>query len=129
MGIIGLMMNLALEMRAYNVRTSIYCPGGVQTGMKLNNATYRPARFGGPGKGEVHVPQASFKSALAFYSPESIAPMVLRAVENNRAFVFDHSDQRRFFRETYSSIVEACYDDIENYEKEVGIPAASPHAS
>ena len=30
-GIIGLMMNLALEMEDYNVHTTSYCPGGVAT--------------------------------------------------------------------------------------------------
>ena len=127
-GIIGIMMNLALEMKQYNVNTSIYCPGGVQTSMKQNNATYRPAKFGGPGKGEVHIAEASFKNnPIAFYSPESIAPMVLRAVENNRRFVFDHSEQRRFFRENYAAVVESCYDDTEAYEKDFGIPAAVAH--
>ena len=128
MGIIGLMMNLALEMKDYNVHTTSYCPGGVASGMKANNARYRPARFGGPGKGEVHITDASFeKNPIAFYPPEAIAPMVLRAVRNNRPFVFDHAEQRRSFRETYSSVVEACYDDIETYEREFGIPQAMQH--
>jgi NAD(P)-dependent dehydrogenase (short-subunit alcohol dehydrogenase family) len=126
-GIIGLMMNLALELEEYNIHTTAYCPGGVATGMKANNARYRPARFGGPGEGEVHVSEESSKvTKLAFYSPESVAPMVLRAVRNNRPLVFDHADQRRFFRETYSDVVEACYDDIESYEREFGIPQANP---
>jgi NAD(P)-dependent dehydrogenase (short-subunit alcohol dehydrogenase family) len=128
MGVIGLMMNLALEMKPHGVHTSIYCPGGVQSGMKQNNASYRPAKFGGPGKGEVQISEASFKNkSIGFYAPESIAPMVLRAVENNRPFVFDHGDQRRIFRETYSAVVEACYDDIDQYEREVGLPTAMPH--
>jgi NAD(P)-dependent dehydrogenase (short-subunit alcohol dehydrogenase family) len=127
-GIIGLMMNLALEMKDYNVHTTSYCPGGVATGMKANNARYRPARFGGPSEGEVHISEASFKdNKLNFYSPEDIAPMVLRAVRNNRPFVFDHAEQRRFFRETYSEIVEACYDDIEAYERERGTPDVIGH--
>jgi NAD(P)-dependent dehydrogenase (short-subunit alcohol dehydrogenase family) len=130
MGIIGVMLNLALEMKQYGVRTTLYCPGGVASGMKANNALYRPSRFGGPGQGEVHVPQASFQAnPVTFYPPESVAPMVLRAVQNNRAFVFDHADQRRFFRETYSDVVEACYDDIETYEREQGIPPAARHGS
>jgi NAD(P)-dependent dehydrogenase (short-subunit alcohol dehydrogenase family) len=123
MGIIGFMMNLGLEMKPYNIYTASYCPGGVATGMKANNSSYRPARFGGPTKGEVDVPKASFeKNPVTFYSPESIAPMVLRAVRNNRPLIFDHGDQRKAFRETYSQIVEACYDDIDAYESEIGIP-------
>lgn len=126
-GIIGLMMNLALELAPYNVRTTSYCPGGVASGMKANNGLYRPARFGGPTTGEVQVTDASETAKkVSFYSPEAVAPMVLRAVRNNRPFVFDHADQRRFFRETYAQVVEACYDDVELYERECGVPAANP---
>ena len=123
-GIIGAMLNLSLEMKEYGVHTTTYCPGGVATGMKANNSRYRPTRFGGPSEGVVHVSKHSFQGKPpAFYAPEDIAPMVLRAVENNRPFVFDHAEQRRYFRETYSGIVEACYDDIDAYEKERGVPA------
>jgi NAD(P)-dependent dehydrogenase (short-subunit alcohol dehydrogenase family) len=114
MGIIGMMMNLALEMQPYNVHTTIYCPGGVATGMKANNARYRPARFGGPSDTEVHINEESFKGkSIKFFTPETIAPVVLQAVRNNRPFVFDHAEQRRFFKETYANIVESCYDDID----------------
>ena len=65
-------------------------------------------------------------SGLAFYHPDAIAPMVLEAVRNNRPFVFDHADQRRYFRETYADVVEACYDDIERWEAEHGLPEANP---
>ena len=126
-GIIGLMMNLALELRQYNIFTTSYCPGGVATGMKENNASYRPAQFGGPGQGEVHVTE-SFQghTSMKFYTPDEIAPMVLNAVANNRPFVFDHPEQRRYFRETYSDVVEACYDDAEAWEREHGPPAVNP---
>lgn len=123
MGVIGMMMNLSLEMKAQGVRTTIYCPGGVASGMAANNARYRPPRFGGPGEGPVRIPEASFKNnPINFYSPEGVAPIVLRAVEDNRQFVFDHAEQRRFFKETYSEIVESCYDDIEAYELQKGLP-------
>jgi NAD(P)-dependent dehydrogenase (short-subunit alcohol dehydrogenase family) len=126
-GIIALMMNLALETKQHNVFTTSYCPGGVATGMKANNATYRPARFGGPGEGEVHVGEVNHEqTSLKFYRPEAIAPMVLSAVRRNRAFVFDHAEQRALFRQTYADIVEACYDDIEAWEHEHGIPEANP---
>ena len=126
-GIIGLMMNIAIELKPHNIFTTSYCPGGVASGMKANNARYRPAKFGGPGEGEVHVSDASATAKqMAFYSPDAVAPMVLQAVRNNRPFVFDHADQRRHFRETYSAVVEACYDDIEAYEREHGVPAANP---
>ena len=128
MGIIGMMMNLAIELRPYNVFTTSYCPGGVASGMKANNGAYRPEKFGGPepvaevqfsGTDQTH-------SSMAFYRPEDVAPIVLNAVRNNRPFVFDHADQRRLFAETYASIVEACYDDLEAWQAENGVPAGNP---
>ena len=40
MGIIGLMMNLAIEMKPYDIHTTLYCPGGVATGMKQNRNNF-----------------------------------------------------------------------------------------
>jgi NAD(P)-dependent dehydrogenase (short-subunit alcohol dehydrogenase family) len=127
-GIIGMMMNLALELKPYNIRTTSYCPGGVASGMKANNGSYRPGRFGGP----VAVAEVQFTgnsnvhSSPKFYHPEAVAPMVLDAVRHNRAFAFDHAEQRRFFRETYSGIVEACYDAADAWEQAHGLPQANP---
>ncbi len=127
-GIIGMMMNLALELKPYNIHTTSYCPGGVASGMKAHNGQYRPARFGGPeAVAEVQFTgNSTTHSALSFYRPEDVAPMVLNAVRNNRPFAFDHADQRRFFRETYASVVEACYDDADQWEREHGLPLANP---
>lgn len=130
MGIIGLMMNIAIELESSNVHTTSYCPGGVATGMKANNARYRPAKFGGPGEGEVHVGEASqHATSQAFYRPEAVAPMVLDAVRNNRAFVFDHPEQRAEFRRTYSAVVEACYDACDDWHERNGTPEANPHGA
>ena len=129
-GIIGLMMNLALELRGHNVFTTSYCPGGVATGMKDNNARYRPARFGGPGEGQVQVGEASNSAkSMAFYTPAAIAPMVLDAVRSNRPFIFDHPEQRELFRQTYSGVVEACYDAADAWHAEHGTPEANPHGA
>jgi NAD(P)-dependent dehydrogenase (short-subunit alcohol dehydrogenase family) len=127
-GIIGLMMNLAMELKPYNIFTTSYCPGGVASGMKNNNGSYRPNRFGGPspvaevqftGNSQVH-------SGPKFYHPEAVAPMVLDAVRHNRPFVFDHADQRHLFRETYADVVEACYDAADAWERTHGLPPANP---
>lgn len=127
-GIIGMMMNLALELKPHGVRTTSYCPGGVASGMKANNGRYRPERFGGPeAVAEVQfTDSATPHSSLAFYRPEDVAPMVLDAVKHDRAFAFDHADQRRQFHETYASVVEACYDATEAWEREHGLPPANP---
>jgi NAD(P)-dependent dehydrogenase (short-subunit alcohol dehydrogenase family) len=123
-GIIGMMMNLGLELKPAGIHTTSYCPGGVASGMKAHNGQYRPARFGGPDEvAEVQFTgNSTTHSGLDFYHPEAVAPMVLDAVRHNRAF----ADQRRHFRETYSSVVEACYDATEAWEREHGLPAANP---
>ena len=129
-GIIGLMMNLGLELAEHNIFTTSYCPGGVATGMKDNNARYRPARFGGPGEAVLHVSDASTNAkSMAFYSPDTVAPMVLDAVRNNRQFVFDHPEQRAEFRRTYSGIVEACYDAADEWHAQHGTPEANPEGA
>lgn len=128
MGIIGMMMNLAIEMKPHNVFTTSYCPGGVASGMKANNGAYRPDRFGGPEP----VAQVQFSgtdkthSSMAFYRPEDVAPMVLNAVRHNRPFAFDHADQRRLFAETYASAVESCYDDLDAWQAQHGVPDGNP---
>ncbi len=128
MGIIGMMMNLGMELKARNIFTTTYCPGGVASGMKANNGRYRPEKFGGPEP----VSEVQFSgtdtthSSMAFYRPEAVAPMVLDAVRHNRAFAFDHPDQRQFFRSTYAEIVEACYDATDDWHEAHGAPPANP---
>jgi NAD(P)-dependent dehydrogenase (short-subunit alcohol dehydrogenase family) len=119
MGIIGMMLNLSIELREHNIFTTTYCPGGVATGLKDNNERYRPARFGGPGPGPMRMPHGSGPENLTFLQPEAIAPMVLRAIRNNRRIVFDHSEQRQLWIETYQSIVLEAFDDVLQYEQEM----------
>jgi NAD(P)-dependent dehydrogenase (short-subunit alcohol dehydrogenase family) len=127
MGVIGFMRSMQLEVEEHDVVCTIYCPGGVLNGMRDNNAKYRPLRFGGPSEERMTIPHASFKdNRLRFYTPEEVAPIVLRAVRNNRPFVFDHSEQRATFRDLYSDVIEACFDDIDQWEQENGLaPPAS----
>lgn len=130
-GIIGLMMNLAMETRDHGVHTSIYCPGGVASKIKARNGSYRPQRFGGPEPvAEVQFSGTSTThSSLDFFTPDDIAPIVLDGVQNNRMFIFDHAEQRRFFSETYASVVEAGYDAIEDWERQNGRPVANPYGA
>jgi len=129
-GVIGLMMNVQIELQQYNIHTTSYCPGGVATGMRVNNARYRPARYGGAGEQEVHLGEENRgQSSLRFYHPEDVAPMVLNAVRNNRPFVFDHPDQQPLFRQTYAGIVDACYEDAAKWFREHGEPPVNPHGA
>jgi NAD(P)-dependent dehydrogenase (short-subunit alcohol dehydrogenase family) len=119
LGVIGFIQNLQLEVAEHGVVTTIYCPGGVLNGMRDNNAKYRPERFGGPSDEQMRAPSASFKgNRLRFMTPEEVAPIVLRAVRDDRPFVFDHAEQRAEFRRLYSDVIESCFDDIERWERE-----------
>ena len=75
-GIIGMMMNLQLELAEYGIHTTSYCPGGVASGMKANNGAYRPERFGGPdAAADVHITEASAAaSAHALLPPRRHRP-------------------------------------------------------
>jgi NAD(P)-dependent dehydrogenase (short-subunit alcohol dehydrogenase family) len=122
MGILGMMLNLSIELREHNILTTTYCPGGVATGMKDNNERYRPARFGGPGPGPVRVPEGFMHENITTFLPsEVIAPMVLRAIRNNCRIVFDHSNQRQIWIDTYQGIVLEAFDDVLKYEQEMGM--------
>ena len=125
LGVIGFVRSMQLEVEEHNVVCTLYCPGGVLNGMRDNNAKYRPERFGGPSDERMQIPHASFKdNHLRFCTPEEVAPIVLRAVERNRPFVFDHAEQRDSFRKQYSDLVEACFDDTEQWEHDHGLPPA-----
>lgn len=119
MGVIGMMLNLGIELREHNIFTTTYCPGGVATGMKDNNERYRPPRFGGPGPGPVKVPEGFMHENITEFLPaRQIAPIVLRAIRNNRPIVFDHADQRQIWIDTYQRLVLEAFDDIQEYEQQ-----------
>lgn len=119
MGVIGLFLNMRTELAEAGIYTTVYCPGGVQSGMKDNNLRYRPQRFGGPRNEGVRVPEGFFQhEKVNFLPPEAVAPMVLQAVRNNRPIVLDHADQRKIFMDTYVNPVLEAFDDVELYEKE-----------
>lgn len=125
MGVIGMILNLRMELEEAGVGATVYCPGGVATGMGANNARYRPARFGGPSTGSLSLPEKSRKK-LEMLPPEHVAKMVLLAVRQNRPIVLDHSDQRRFFTETYVNPVMAAFDDVEAFERSAAGGKANP---
>ncbi len=125
MGIVGLMMNLSCELEEHRIGSTVYPPGGVIGNMKAGNERYRPARFGGPGTGEVFVPAASFanhKVGKNDLLPIEAGRMVCRGIRNNRLIVVDHSYQRQLWEEDYASHVRQAYDDIAEYEREHGAP-------
>ena len=119
-GLIGLMLNLRHELSERGVGCTVVCPGGVATGIGQSFAN-RPARFGGPSSRgvslakdiKVHVP-------VTFRQPEEVARMVLRAVQRDRPMVVTDASQRAFFFRSYVELVQAAFDDAEEFDEEHG---------
>lgn len=120
LGIIGLMLNLITEASERNIGVTVLCPGGVQSGMKANNARYRPARFGGPGEGEVKIPEGFLQhAALKFRPAEDVGRMVVRAVKENRPMVITDGTMRQTFRDTYVKLVEEAFDFVDDFDEDL----------
>lgn len=118
LGIIGMMLNLAIEAGENNVGTTVLCPGGVVSGMKQNNAKYRPARFGGPSDGEVKIPEGFFQHANLHFRPaEQVGKMVVKAIRDNRPMVITDGSMRQIFRDTYVKMVEDAFDYVDAFDK------------
>jgi NAD(P)-dependent dehydrogenase (short-subunit alcohol dehydrogenase family) len=116
MGIIGTMLNLRVEASEAGVGCTVLCPGGVESGMKENNASYRPNRFGGPQAGGVHVPQGFFQK-VNFRPASEVAKLCLQAVRSNRAMVVTDGSMRKTFMETYAEPVLAAFDDVDEFDR------------
>lgn len=111
MGIIGMMLNLAVEAREYGVGVTAFVPHGVVSNMKANNARYRPARFGGPGEGEVQIPEGSqWHAEVKFRPAELVGQLVIKAVEEDLQMVISDGAIRKTFDETYRKIVYEAFD-------------------
>ena len=123
-GVIGLMLNLRHELAEFGVGSSVLIPGGVASGMKENNARYRPDRYGGPGEGEVEVPDAVLKlfaeTGLIFRPAEEVAQMVLLAIRENHPIILTSTTDRQTFQETYIDPVMTAFDRVAAFDTTLG---------
>ncbi len=118
-GIIGMMLNIRVELAEAGVGCTVYCPGGVLTGMRANNMRYRPARFGGPSDAPMTGNEEwRARTQLTFLTPDDAARYVLRAVLDNQAMVLDHADQRQVFLDHYVQHVLDAFDAAEAVDRE-----------
>jgi len=120
MGVIGTLLNLRGEASQAGVGCTVFCPGGVESGMKDHNASYRPDRFGGPQEGGVKVPEG-FLQSVNFRPAEEVAELCLQAVRSNRAMVVTDGAMRATFRESYVDLVMSAFDDIDEFDRNAKI--------
>lgn len=117
LGIVGLMLNLAIEAAEHGVGCTVFCPGGVVSGMKDNNARYRPERFGGPQEGGVNIPEGFFQHASLHFRPaEEVGRMVVQAVRENRPMLISDGSMRKTFHETYVKLVDEAFDFVDRFD-------------
>lgn len=125
-GIIGLMLNLRLELLEAGVGATVLCPFGVATNMHEKNESYRPQRFGGPRQGTVELPGTFFDdAALSFRTPEEVAQMTLEAVAKNRPMVVTDASQRDQFAGGYAKLVLDAFDEVAAFDQRLNAESAS----
>lgn len=118
-GVVGMMLNIRVELEEVGVGCTVYCPGGVKTSLRANNNKYRPAQFGGPTNEPLRGNEdwlKKNKDKLNFLTPETAAKMVIQSIKKNRPIVLDHSNQRDIFMERYVNPMLAAYDEAEAFE-------------
>jgi len=109
-GIIGLSEVLADELAGSNVGVSVLCPSWVRTRM-VDNGRNRPERFGGAfalaDDTENAARNARFLAAAeAGLDPDQVAPLVLRAIRENRLYVFTHLDRKDAVAARFARILD-----------------------
>lgn len=129
-GIIGLMLNLRLELLEAGIGATVLCPFGVATNMHQHNESYRTEQFGGPRQGTVELPGTFFDdAALSFRTPEEVAAMTLEAVAENRPMVVTDASQRGQFEAGYAKIVLDAFDAVAAFDKRAGATASQGPSS
>jgi NAD(P)-dependent dehydrogenase (short-subunit alcohol dehydrogenase family) len=117
--IVGISEVLAEELEGTNIGVSVLCPAFVRTNMPLNGRN-RPARFGGnldimadPALAERN---ARFLAAAASgLDPDRVAPMVLRAIRENRLYIVTDPARRDQVESRHARIMagfDACEEDL-----------------
>jgi len=93
-GVIAMMEALRMEMAPHGVGVSVFCPGTTATNLMANTKA-----LGGPLLSED-------ASLLGFPTrPEQIAPLVLRGIEENRAYILTHPQRREAVERRYAAIM------------------------
>jgi len=93
-GVIAMMEALRMEMEPHGVGVSVFCPGTTATNLMANTRA-----LGGP--------LLSDEASLLGFptSPSDVAPLVLRGIEENFAYIFTHPQRREAVEQRYGAIM------------------------
>ncbi len=117
--IVGLSEALADELKGSTIGVSVLCPASVRTNMPMNGRN-RPARFGG-GLDIMADPSLAERNArfladnAAGLDPDRVAPMVLRAIRENRLYIVTDPSRRSAVEARHGRLMaafDASEDDL-----------------
>ena len=95
---------LEQELAGSGIGVSVLCPGAVSTAIH-ESGLHRPERFGGP---EQRADEAFLKDLTANgLSPDVVGEQVVRAIRENRFFVFTHASLRAPIEARHARILAA----------------------
>jgi len=109
--IVGISEALAEELRGTDIGVSVLCPAFVRTNMPMNGRN-RPERFGGPldilADPALKERNARFLEATkTALDPDRVAPMVLRAIRENRLYIVTDPARRDFVAARHARLMQA----------------------
>jgi NAD(P)-dependent dehydrogenase (short-subunit alcohol dehydrogenase family) len=116
-GLIGLMLNLRLELALVGVGCTVVCPGGVVTRIGESGAN-RPERFGGPTSGPMGATTMQMPQPVRFRPADEVARMILQAVEADQPMVITDASQREYFLRSYVDLVLSAFDRAADFDAE-----------
>lgn len=117
--IVGLSETLAEELEGSTIGVSVLCPASVRTNMPMNGRN-RPERFGGafdiladPSLAERNARFLAMNEAGL--DPDRVAPMVLRAIRENRLYIVTDPARRSAVEARHARLMaafDACAEDL-----------------
>jgi NAD(P)-dependent dehydrogenase (short-subunit alcohol dehydrogenase family) len=101
--VVGLSESLREDLAPDNIGVSVLCPGGVTTRIMAAGRN-RPERFGGPE--EPRRIEGAAPGVQQGMDPMDVAALVLRAVKENKLYVFTHPQTRGLVEMRHKDIMD-----------------------
>tara|TARA_Y100000758_G_scaffold300542_1_gene264842 strand:+ start:332 stop:1159 length:828 start_codon:yes stop_codon:yes gene_type:complete len=109
-GVTGLTESMRLDLEQYNIGCSVVCPGGVATRI-VEAGRNRPDHYGGPEKPNLDVMGSGKSVPQEMITPETLAQMILHAVQENELYVLSHPETQPAVEERFKELL-AAFDKI-----------------
>ena len=93
-GVVAMMEVLRREMEPFGVGVSVFCPGTTATNLIASTRRFGSDRF----------PEEASLLDLPV-KPEQLAPAILRGIEENRLYIFTHTERRAAVEERFAGIM------------------------